>query len=297
MSIRLLVATVHHLLAIDPEQRRMWRVHSGSGLYYGLASGPGGLLYAACRNTVLWPAPGVVDGRATEHGSVLVFDREFQICDELRPDFAMRDLHGIACYDDRLWVTCTFDSFIAIHNLRTGRWDRWYPCPDESDHDVLHLNTVCFVTDGVWLVAHRFGPSELMLFGFPGLQLQSKIQLGTMAHNVFLFKESLATCSSGDGYLVNCDGKRLNTGNFPRGVARTEHGNLLGISLSIPRDQRAISDAVLRWYDTDWRFRLDFLLRGVGMVLEILELESIFNWNHLEPWLNFEVSTNELLSI
>jgi hypothetical protein len=294
MLNRFLVSTTHHLLAIDPESRSLWRVHSGAGLYFGLAKGADGLLYTACRNTVLGPQDPQI--RASEEGTILVFDRELRVCGELRPPFPLRDLHGIACFDGRLWVTCAYDNMVAICDLATRTWERWYPAPnpEHRDRDIHHFNTIRFIGGHVCLLAHHFGPSELLFYAYPSLQLDSAIPFGCMSHDLFLFDNALATCSSGDGWIVNRSGQRLRTGNFPRGIAATPAGNLLGLSMHSPSDQRQMQDGILRWYASDWQFKTDYVLPRVGMVLDVLDIgDQGCQWDAVELWLHAEIAHGE----
>jgi len=283
MANRFLVSTTHHLLAIEPESHMLWRIHSGAGLYFGLAKGPDGVIYAACRNTAFGPEDETV--RASERGSVLVLDANFRMCDELRPAFPLRDLHGIAYFDRRLWITCSYDNMVAIYDLATGDWNRWYPVADSVDRDVHHFNTIRFLEGQVCLVAHHFGPSEVFFFDYPSLRLAATVPLGRMSHDLFLYENAIATCSSGDGWIVNRNGRRLRTGGFPRGVATTPSGNLVGMSMQSPRGQRQYQSGILRWYDPDWRFKTDFTLKDIGMVLDVLAIQDQGSqWNSFEPW-------------
>jgi hypothetical protein len=294
MANRFLVSTTHHLLAIDPESGTVWRIHTGAGLYFGLGKGANGLLYTACRNTILGPDNDQV--RASEEGTILVFDRNLRVCDELRPQFPLRDVHGIACFNGRVWVTCSYDNMVAIYDLAAGDWSRWYPAPNPAhrDRDIHHLNTIRFIDGQVCLVAHRFGPSELLFYDYPSLQLHSAIPLGVMSHDLFLFNNAIATCSSGDGWIVNRSGERLRTGNFPRGIATTLEGNLLGMSMHSPRDQRQLQSGILRWYSSDWRFKTDYVLPLVGMVLDVLDIEDQdCQWDSVEPWPCAEITRGD----
>lgn len=291
MPNRFLVSTTHHLLAVEPASGQMWRIHSGSGLYFGLAEGPGRLLYVACRNTVLGPNDNQV--RSAEQGSILVLDSNFHVCEELRPEFPLRDVHGIGCFDGRIWVTCSYDNMVAIYELASGKWSKWYPAPNPAhrDRDVHHFNTIRFMDGRVCLLAHHFGPSELLFYTYPDLQLDSPISLGRMAHDIFPFNNALATCSSADGWIVNMHGRRLRTGNFPRGFAAAAEGNLLGMSMHAPSDKRQDQDGILRWYTPDWRFQTDYLLPRVGMVLDVLEIgDEDRDWSAVELWPQAEIT-------
>jgi hypothetical protein len=291
MSRRFLVSTTHHLLAIQPESETLWRIHSGAGLYFGLAKGADGLVYAACRHTILGPDNDEV--RASEQGTILVFDHDLRVCEELRAPFPLRDIHGIACFDGRLWVTCSYDNMIAIYDLTQRDWSRWYPAPNPShrDRDIHHFNTICFLGGQLCLLAHNFGPSELLFYDYPSLQLDSAVPFGVMSHDLFICDGAIATSSSGDGWLVNRRGQRLRTGNFPRGVETTVEGNLLGMSMHSPRDERQQQNGILRWYSADWQFKADYVLPAVGMVLDVLDIgDPGTQWDAVEPWPHAEVT-------
>lgn len=291
MARRFLVATTHHLLAIEPQCETLWRVHSGAGLYFGLAMDSAGLLYAACRHTI--QGPDNEEARAAEQGSILVFDQELRLYDELRPQFPLRDLHGIACFDGQLWVTCSYDNLVVIYDLAKRAWSRWYPAPDPAhrDRDIHHFNSIRLLGGQLCLLAHNFGASALLFYDYPSLQLDSALPLGTMAHDLFYFDNAIATCSSGDGCILNKNGHRLRTGGFPRGVQITSAGNLLGISMESSRSQRQQQDGILRWYTSDWRFRADYVLPDVGMVLDILDLgDQDGRLDFVEPWPHAEVA-------
>ena len=193
-------------------------------------------------------------------------------------------------------MTCSFDNMVAIYDLTTGEWSRWFPAPgpDDSGRDVHHFNTVRKIGREICLIAHRFGPSEILFYDSTTLQLNSTVSIGAQSHDIFLFDDALATCSSGDGCLVNISGKRLRTGNFPRGIATTSEGALLGLSVLSGRAQRASQNGILRWYTPDWRFQADYILPRVGMVLDIVELaEQEHDWQALEYWPDAEITSGE----
>jgi hypothetical protein len=115
-----------------------------------------------------------------------------------------------------------------------------------------------------------------------------------MSHNIFSYQDAMAACSSGDGWLVNSRGRRLRTGNFPRGMATTPHGNLLGMSELGARATRARHSGMLRWYAPDWRFRTDYVLPRAGGVFDILDVEhEEYEWDALEPWSHVEITPGE----
>lgn len=294
MASYFLVSTTRHLLAVEPGAGTASILHSGKGLYFGLATDDEGNVYAACRNAVAGPESAEV--RAAERGTVLVFSSDLREIEEIVPPFPLRDVHGIAVFDTQLWVTCSFDNCIAICNLSTREWTRWYPVPEAAaaGSDSHHFNTICFA-DGIWVVAHRFGPSDLMRFSYPGLELESAFSLGIMAHDLFKWDGSLATFSSGEGQVVSLDGRRLRTGSFPRGFGEDDRGKLIGLSLQAPRRERHLQSAVLRWYTPQWEFVADYVLAGSGMVLDIMPLgrEPSAACDRLERWPEMQVCAGE----
>src|SRR4051794_27599089 len=95
-----LVSTTQHLLAIDTEARQVFRVHSGRGLYYGLAFS-GDRIYAACRNETRGPENDTV--RANEQGCLLAMDADtLEPIEIVRAPFPLRDMHGLCFHDGRL---------------------------------------------------------------------------------------------------------------------------------------------------------------------------------------------------
>jgi hypothetical protein len=283
-DIKHLVSTTQHLLGLNPDDDSAYRIHSGQGLYFGLARDMENGIYVACRNATDDPENEAV--RAAERGSILVFNSGLTISDELTAPFPLRDLHQILCFDGKLWITCSFDNMVAVYDLGSKGWWQWYPAPDPMDRgrDVHHFNTIAVVDNELCVVAHRFGASELFFFSYPALQLTRILPMGRMAHNVFPFRGALATCSSEEGCIVNTRGESLEVSGFPRGVAMTERGTLVGISALAARGSRANQDAVVRSYTPNWQFKADYILPGVGMILDILPISAETPLARMERW-------------
>jgi hypothetical protein len=195
----------------------------------------------------------------------------------------MRDLHGIACDGDKLWVTCSYDDAIAIINPDTGTSRWWHPLPLAEDgvKDQHHFNSVWFEQGRVWVTAHRRGPSRLLAFdrataaaGQTHPPLES-IALGQQAHNGWRQADGeLCTCSSIEGVLLGEHGWRLETGAFPRGVAALAGGWAVGLSALEERNERDFADAELLFYDRRWRARGRLRLPRAGMVLDLLPVPA-----------------------
>jgi hypothetical protein len=271
MTHTFLISTTHHLLVLD-QTERFYRVDSGRGLYYGSAI-RGDYIYVACQNQ----PESVSDERliAEQAGSILVFDAaELQFQEELRPQFQLRGVHGIASFDNRLWVTCSFDNLIAIYDFGTRNWTKWYPAIDvlARDRDVNHFNTIVPVETQICIVAHNRGSSDLLFFDRASRDLCSVTRLGNQSHDLFWVDGQPAICSSGDGELVSTGNWLLRTGGFPRGIASAGSTILVGISVPAARLDRPSLSGVVRRFGIDWRHCSDYLLQETGMVLGILPL-------------------------
>jgi hypothetical protein len=287
-----LVTTSQHLLLLDADSRIVRRIHSGSGLYYGLCLHQGRIV-AACRNRL----PSKDDsGRKLERGSILFFNHRLEVEEEVSPPFPLRDLHGIASLDGSVWVTCSFDNLVAIFDTGSRSWRKWYPSPDppEGDRDVHHFNTVAKIEDHLVLLAHNWGPSHAFFYRYPSLTLDSIRPLGVQAHNLFFVNDSLATCSSAQGVLAAESGWRLRTGGFPRGFAHAGDLTLVGLSRTATRDERSNLDAVIRVFDPGWRFMTDYVLGGVGMVLDLLPVYlQNAALSNFDPWPQVQIYDRE----
>ncbi len=219
MKNAFLVTTTHQVLAFDGHDQ-FFRVHSGKGLYYGLAQ-DNRYFYVSCRNQTIRPDNAAA--RAEETGSVLVLDALSLLpIAEFRPeDFTLRDVHGIACFDDKLWVTSSFDNSVAVFDTSVHRWTKWYPSIDvhARNRDLNHFNTIVPDGDQIYILAHNNGLSHLLSYDRSSLELCSAMELGRQAHDIFPVGGGIGTCSSAEGLLLSSTGWALRTGAFPRGVA------------------------------------------------------------------------------
>jgi len=283
-----LVSTSQHILLVDTNRNAAYRVHSGYGLYYGLCS-LSGRVFASCRHRLPSPDVGL---RAKERGSLVLFNERFEVEAELRAPFPLRDVHGIATIDKKVWATCAFDNMVAIFDPATEAWEQWYPSTDPlaRGRDVHHFNTVERIDDRIALLAHNWGRSQIFFYRYPSLELETVRPLGVEAHDVFAVGGSLGTCSSAEGLLVAESGWRLRTGGFPRGFAATDGLKLVGLSRNVPRERRSVVDGVIRVFDDAWRFQTDYVLCGVGMILDILPvpLDDAASLG-LDPWLHLRI--------
>lgn len=267
--MKVLATTSQSLLLVDCITGAARVLHRGAGLYYGIAQIGSMYAVAARRRLVSSDVP-----RDDERGCILVFDRAFGSPRVVEAPFALRDVHQIAWFDDRLWVTCSFDDRIAI---RTGaRWEQWVPQPPtpaepaERAHDRYHFNSFHVGDDELALVAHNHGASDLHFFDRRTRTWRRSIPLGRQSHNVWLDGDAYVTCSSIEGRLVSTSGWTFATGGFPRGVCMDGEHVAVGISALSERGQRDFTSAAIGLYDRSWRLRHYVHLAREGMVLDLL---------------------------
>jgi hypothetical protein len=250
-------------------------LHRGSGLYYGIARIGSDIAIAARRRLVSSPV-----SREEERGCILRFDRDLRVRDTLEAPFALRDIHQIAWFDERLWMTCSFDDMIAVHD--GAAWERWTPefppviDPTRSirdvDSDRHHFNSFFVASDEVALLAHNHGPSDLHFFDRRTRSFRRTVSLGSQAHNVWRDDDAFVTCSSIEGKLVGTNGWSLATGGFPRGVCFDADHRAIGISALSERGQRDFASAAIALYDPRWRLLHYVHLVREGMILDLLPL-------------------------
>jgi hypothetical protein len=272
-----LLTTTHHVLAFDG-QEGFFKVHSGKGLYYGIAR-DGQHIYISCRNRTDGPADATA--RAEERGSILILDAATLLpIFEIRPeDFPLRDVHGIAYFDSKLWVNSSFDNLVAVFDTTTRRWTKWYPSIYLSarDRDVNHFNTIVSNGESICILAHNNGPSHLLSYDRSSLDLTAVLELGNQAHDIFPAGGGIGTCSSADGMLAASTGWRLRTGAFPRGVACRDDTILIGLSQMAHRSVRHEMSGIVRRFTPQWRHTADYVLPSVGMVLAMLPVDLAAN--------------------
>lgn len=263
-SIRVLATTSRSFLCLDISTGNKQVIHSGDGLYYGIAVSPDHVFVAARRRMVSSDT-----SAAQEAGVIHVFDHALRLVDTLIPPFQLRDLHGIAFDEGVLWAICSFDDMVAQWD--GYEWRKWYPLgePTGVAKDVHHFNSFYFENDIVWLLAHNRGPSELLGYSKRNLELVSRVQLGVQAHDIWREDDQLFTCSSGVGQIVSKDGFSLNTGLFPRGYSRVDDYRLVGLSELAERHQRDYTTSIIRCYDQNWELCGEIKLENEGLVLAL----------------------------
>lgn len=275
--MKVLATTSHSVFALDCNTGDARVVHRGAGLYFGIARVGTRYAVAARRRLVSSAVP-----REAEHGCLLLVDARFASCETIEAPFPLRDLHQIAWFDDRLFVTCSFDDAIAVFD--GAGWERWTPqlprdvaarrSRSDAEHDRYHYNSFLLLDDEVALLAHNHGPSNVDFFDRRSRSFRRTLPLGVQAHNLWYEGDRLWTCSSIEGRLVADDGEAIATGGFPRGVAFDGRARAFGLSALSERGQRDFASAAIALCDAAWRPRHYVYLPHEGMILDLLPLED-----------------------
>jgi hypothetical protein len=275
--MKVLATTSQSVLLVDCFTGEASVLHRGAGLYYGIARIDSMWAVAARRRLVSSPVP-----RDDERGCILLFDERLRQRDAVEAPFPLRDIHEIAWFDERLWVTCSFDDMIAIFD--GARWERWTPeVPERSSdrplrdvaNDRHHYNSFLYTGDEIALLAHNHGPSDLHCFERRSRSFRRTIPLGRQAHNVWREGDAYRTCSSIEGTLVGSDGWAHSIGGFPRGVCITDNYRAIGISALSERGQRDWTSAVVALHDASWRPLHHVHLLREGMILDLAPAADI----------------------
>lgn len=267
---RILITTSNSFLELDTETGTHRIIHRGQGLYYGIAMSQD-YIFLACRNRLV----SSTEPLENEKGEVLVFDHLYQFIGSISAPFPLRDMHGIAWHNEKLWITCSFNNLIAIWDGDV--WEQWYPLESDKNAnvDIHHYNSFLFLQDGFWLLAHNNGKSDLLFFNNLERKLIQKIPLGRLAHNIWIEDGNVYTCSSGEGKILGTNGFQFKTGGFPRGYSLDEYGiRYLGLNEYAERARRDKTNSHVILYDKGWEEIKVVPLLEEGMILDILVLPS-----------------------
>lgn len=260
----LLVTTSVSFLKVNIKTYEVSVIHRGYGLYYGITKAKNYYMVAARRRMVSSDIP-----MDAERGVILLFNNKLEKVDEIEAPFPLRDMHEIKWFDNKLWVTCSYDNMIAI--LEGKNWKRWYPLgePIEEPFDKNHFNSFYFQVNSIWILAHNKGDSELLEFDLKTLELKSKISLGKQAHNIWKDGEVFYTCSSAESKLVGTNGWELFTNGFPRGIAFSKKKIFVGVSEFEERKKRDYTTGKILIFKRDWELEKVLSIENEGLILDL----------------------------
>lgn len=262
----LLVTTSKSFMAVNSETGNKCVIDSGKGLYYGITFSDEAIFVAARNQSNCF---NYLDERGDESGSILVFDYHLKLIDTIKAPFLLRDLHQIYLFDNKLWLTCSFDNMVAVYDF--SKWERWYPSGKIEDlgKDINHFNSIWVDDESMYILAHNNGPSEIWQFSYPALCLQKKIQLGNCAHNIWKKNDEIYTCNSKFRTVESSSGFRLEVGGFTRGSVITKNCFAIGSSDIAERADRHLVSGSLFFYDSEWKIQSEINFENQGQILDI----------------------------
>lgn len=261
---KFLVATTNRLLCIDLKERELQTVHEGSGLYYGIS------FYNDCYYVAARCNRNSYSNKNDEAGVILVFNNRLQCINTLHSPFPLRDIHGIAHCGGKLWITCTFDNFVAIYDHTEDNWSKWYPLPENRENDINHFNTLHFDEYRGYLIAHNLGVSELITFDPASLSVLESQVIGHHCHSIFDNDEVLY-CDSARGLVRSLNNSfLLRLGGFTRGLAAYKNNLLVGISEFTSRDERHDCESYIAIVNFLAKSKEYIPIPNSGMVTEIV---------------------------
>lgn len=266
----LLVATSKSVLHVTPKTGELKEVHTGAGLYYGIATSDNGEnIYVMARNNADPFNYLSKEERSKEQSKVLVMNRSLQVIDEILPPHAVTDFHQATFHKGKLWITCTILNAIYIYDFSS--WEIWYPLENEckKGSDINHFNSISVINNQVHIVAHNFGKSEILVFDIDSRKLNKKISLGNCAHNVWYVDNALWVCDSANQALRSCNGRVVSLQGFTRGVAEFSKGFYIGSSGLAERSDRKDVDSQIYVLTPNLDYIRSIPVEGFGQILEI----------------------------
>lgn len=148
-----------------------------------------------------------------------------------------------------------------------------------------HVNSIWIDGGMIYVVEHKFGPSNVKYFNNKFEFLGEETGLGEKMHNVYVEDGKLFVCSSEAECIIIRDlstgeDRVINTSQYakglPRGLARTPGRWYIGISQRAIRDVRHIThDGVVLVLDDDFKPIKKIHLKNIGQVLEIRAMTDL----------------------
>lgn len=210
---------------------------------------------------------------------VIVYDKNLKKVDEIRHG-DLSDCHQVVWHDDKLWIVSTGSNSIIIWKNDGSdwrEWETWCPNPEKTSGDWNHFNSIWFEGDRVFVSAHNWErPGQVYEFEYPSRELVQIHEAGRNPHNVFRWRNRLATLSSFTGELAFLDGQRHKIADwYTRGIAIADKYVLVGASQYIKDRNTRFKDGKgdLLIYDKEFKLQRQEHL-GSGSVWDVRLLDE-----------------------
>lgn len=197
----------------------------------------------------------------------------------------MVNVHQAQWWDNALWVCCPAlpeGGNETILTYRDGAITEWYPF---GGLGIRGVNSIFFESGHVYLIAHNRGPSWVLQYGYPGLQLQDRWQIGKEAHNVARWKDHLVILDSRGSCARIVWGWHFPLTGYPRGLAISDETIVVGQSYYLPERNSRLKDTAggLFVLDNQWEMQQYHNLNK-GHVYDVRFLDVPDHAHHGKPW-------------
>lgn len=152
--------------------------------------------------------------------------------DATGPQFARP--HQLLNVKGKVYCTDTAHNQIRIFDIATKSWQpivRILDIPWAKERGINWINSVNFIENHLYFVAHNHGWSSLLVFDQDMNFCNGVERIGFASHNIWKMKDKLWTLSSYEGCLQTTDQQtKISIGGFPRGVAISQSLIAVGVS-------------------------------------------------------------------
>lgn len=236
----LIVTTTLAAWILDAGTGLAYRIHEGSGVYYGITFSED-TLFIACRQAIVGAE------QASQDNVILCFDQHLVQRETLTAPWPIRDVHQIFYHDGMLYICSTYADAVLEYDVAVRSWQRWHPFGDPGVPDQHHINSILVDKDGVLLAGNApagwtawFGPDRHYCS-------ENRRAIGSGTHNVWREGGKTVVCSSNEGGIrLEDNGFRAVCENgWVRGVASAGHDTYVGVSQNLVRDAREQPDCAI----------------------------------------------------
>lgn len=258
----LLVSTVTALLLV--RSGKVEEVETQRAAYYGITWNRDHIFVAcAFRETT---------------SKILTLNKWFDVLH--RVNVPERNIHQLLWHDDKLFAALTERNAIGVINPKTGSVRTVYRTGGAVIDGVIgedHVNSIWADTAGeIVICEHRQStrfdrPSRIRFFD-RGFSFRDEILIGRNAHNVYCEGGSLFINDSSNWRLIEVGlldkevRREVAFDAFPRGLARFEHGWVVGLSEDAPREARNSGSSRLVLLNDTWEVVEELVLKDCGGV-------------------------------
>lgn len=229
------------------------------------------------------------------------FDKEFKFVRTLTNQLDVNS-HQIACKDESIfvaspWSNCLIKidkhSNISYFSPSDDSWQSERPVENPSKSiDVLHLNSLLFVDDRLYLNAHNhLNGSYIIVYKYPEFERIDTINTGVGTHNIAIDDGELFTLdTNGSKGLISSNGLNVPLGgsrDFLRGLAVCSKYIIIGVSdWSKHSNEDRVRDAdgtILVLNRSDYKIVKRIILPKSGDITEIRLLDEFDRSHYVQP--------------